>query len=69
MVSFQALVGSSSRSNTNKYSRLDRDIERSNQDFIQDQEQQQQVSLYEGVTNKKGLAPSPTFQNSSPYTA
>ncbi len=44
-IHFQALVGSSSRSSTNKYSRLDQDIERSNQDFIEDQEQQQQVAL------------------------
>lgn len=42
----QALVGSGSRSGTSsKYSRLDQDIERSNQDFIEDQYQQQQLMM------------------------
>ncbi|XP_028407811.1 syntaxin-6-like [Dendronephthya gigantea] len=41
----QALVGSSSKSTSNKYSRLDQEIERSNQDFIEDQSQQQQLIM------------------------
>ena len=42
---FQALLGNRNGKPQDKYSRLDREIERSNQTFIDDQQQQQSVSL------------------------